>query len=117
MAVKRDMYNMVTRWHHEQVAYFLGRLKNTDDGGGKSLLDNSTVLYGSNLADGHEHAAKSLPLLVAGRGGGRFKSGQLVRFRRDQTMSNLHLSLLQSVGVQTDRFADSSGPMVELEQG
>ena len=111
---KREMYNMVTRWHHEQVAYFLERLKSIKETNGGSLLDNSMILYGSNLADGHEHAAKNLPLLVAGGGGGTIKSGRLVKFRRDKTMSNLHLSMLQSVGVKIDRFGDSTGPMSEL---
>ena len=111
---KKEMYNMVTRWHHEQVAFFLGRLKSITEPTGGSLLDNSMVLYGSNLADGHEHAAKNLPLIVAGGGGGTIKSGRQVRFRRDKTMSNLHLSMLQSVGVKIDRFGDSTGPMSEL---
>ena len=111
---KRDMYNMVTRWHHQQVAYFFGRLKETSDEAGRSLLDNSVILYGSNLADGHEHAAKSLPLIVAGRGGGTIKSGRMIRFPRDKSMSSLHVSMLQTVGAKVDRFGDSDEPMSEL---
>ena len=111
---KKEMYNLVTQWHHEQVAYFLKRLKSIQETTGGTLLDNSMILYGSNLADGHEHSARNLPLVIAGRGGGAIRSGRLVRFRRDTTMSNLHLTMLQTVGVQLDRFGDSTGPMSEL---
>ena len=111
---KKAMYNLVTQWHHEQVAFFLARLKSIQEPTGGSLLDNSMILYGSNLADGHEHSAKSLPLLVAGHGSGTIKSGREVRFHRDKTMSNLHLSMLLAVGVKLDRFGDSTGPMTEL---
>ena len=111
---KRDMYNKVTHWHHEQVAHLLGRLKSIEESHGGSLLDHSMILYGSNLADGHEHSAKNLPLILAGGGSGTVKSGRLIQFRRDETMSNLHLSMLRAVGAKIDRFGDSTGPMVEL---
>lgn len=111
---KRHQYNLVTQWHHEQVAYFLGRLKSIKEPDGSSLLDNSTIVYGSSLADGHEHSAKSLPLIIAGGGGGTIKSGRLIRFRRDTSMSNLHLSMLQQLDRRLDRFAESNSPMTEL---
>lgn len=112
---KREMYNAVTRWHHEQVAYFLGRLKQVREADGGSLLDNSVVVYGSSLADGHEHSAKSLPLIVAGRGGGTIKTGREIRFRRDTSMSKLHLSLLKRIDPQIERFGESRKPMSELD--
>lgn len=112
---KRDMYNAVSRWHHERVAYLLDRLKSIQEPGGGSLLDNSMVLYGSSLADGHAHSAKNLPLLLAGRGGNTIASGRVVQYEDDTSMSNLHLAMLQRLGVQTDRFAESSTPMSELD--
>lgn len=111
---KKAMYNMVTRWHHEQFAYFLKRLKSIREPAGGTLLENSMILYGSNLADGHEHSAKNLPLIVAGGGGGTIKQGREVQFGRDTTLSNLHLSMLQTIGVRIDRFGDSTGPMEQL---
>ena len=112
--VKREQYNLVTQWHNEQVAHFLRRLKEIKEPDGSSLLDNSMILYGSSLADGHEHAAKNLPLLVAGCGGGAVTSGREVKFRRDTSMSNLHLSMLRTIDESVDRFADSKTPMSEL---
>ena len=111
---KREQYNRVTRWHNEQVAYFLGRLKSIKEPNGQTLLDNSMVLYGSSLADGHAHAERNLPLLLAGRGGGAIDSGRQVKYRRDASMSDLHLGILQRLGVKIDRFADSDSPMAEL---
>ncbi len=111
---KREQYNLVTKWHHEQVAYFLGRLKSIKEPDGSSLLDNSMIVYGSSLQDGHEHAEKNLPLLVAGRGGGAVSGGREIRFRRDTSMSNLHLSMLQRLDESVTAFGESSTPMSEL---
>lgn len=110
-AVKREQYNRVTRWHSAQVAYFLRRLKSIHEPNGGTLLDNSMVLYGSNLADGHEHDERDLPLLLAGRGGGTIRSGRELRFPRATSMSNLHLAMLQRMAPQVERFADSDDPM------
>jgi len=111
---KRDMYSEVCRWHHRQVAYFLGRMKSIQEPNGKTLLDNSMVLYGSGMADGDTHAARNLPLLLAGRGGGTIDSGRLVEYESDRSLSHLHLAMLQRVGSRIGRFADADTPMSEL---
>ena len=111
---KRHQYNLVTQWHHEQVAHFLGRLKSIREPDGSTLLDNSMILYGSSLSDGHEHGARNLPVLVAGRGGGYVDSGRQLRFRRDTSMSKLHLSMLQRIDQGVARFGESDTPMSEL---
>lgn len=113
---KRDMYNAVTRWHHEQVAYLLGRMDAIDDEGGRTLLDNSLILYGSSLADGHEHEAENLPLLLAGKGGRTIRSGRLVSFREQTSLSNLHLAMLQRAGVDIEEFGGSRTPLTEIDR-
>ena len=113
---KRDMYNAVTRWHNEQVAYFLRRLQKIREANGGTLLDNCMVLYGSSLADGHAHAEKNLPLLLAGRGGHTIDSGRQVQYPRDTSMSDMHLAILQRLGVKIDRFGESTRPMSELNR-
>ena len=107
---KRDMYNRVTRWHTEQVAYLLKRLSEIQEPHGR-LLDNSMIVYGSSLADGHAHAEKNLPLLLAG--GSQLKIQQGVRRgdRRDTSMSRLHLAVLNRLGVTTERFAEANQPL------
>lgn len=106
---KKRMYNEVVRWHHQQVAYFLKNLKRIEDAEG-NLLDNSLVIYGSSIADGHEHEEKNLPLIVAG---GR-KSGKLIKYRRQTDMSRLHLSILRNLGIPLDRFGDAQSPLEEF---
>ena len=112
---KRDMYHAVVRWHHEQVAYLLGRLQEIRESDGRSLLDNTLVLYGSSIADGHEHAAKNLPLVLAGGGGGTIRSGRVIRFKKDTSLSTLHLSMLQRLGVPAEEFAESDSAMSEID--
>lgn len=77
---------------------------------------DSMVLYGSSLADGHAHAEKNLPLLLAGRGGDTIDSGRQVKYDRDTSLSDMHLAILQRIGVKIDRFGGSTRPMSELNQ-
>jgi hypothetical protein len=107
---KREMYNRVTRWHTEQVAYFLGRLRSIEEPGG-SLLDHSMIVYGSSLSDGHEHEAKNLPLVLAGGGAIGIKRGRSIGSDRNSSVSNLHLAMLQRIGVEVTKFADSDSPV------
>ena len=113
--VKRDMYNRVTEWHHEQIAYFLNRLKHLDERG-TSLLDRSLVLYGSSLADGHDHSARNLPLLLAGGGCGNVKPGRLLQMTEDTSLSRLHLSMLHAAGIDATRFGDADEALHELHR-
>ncbi len=110
---KRSMYCAVNRWHHEQVAYLLGRMKELNDGDG-SLLDNTMLLYGSSLGDGHTHGDEDLPLLMAGGGAGAIKPGRKISFGEPFSLSNYHLLTLQQLGIPAERFGDSDTPMTEL---
>jgi len=109
VAEKRKMYNEVVRWHHEQVAYFLKNLKRIEGPDG-NLLENSLIVYGSSIADGHEHKARNLPMLIAG---GK-KSGKLIKYRKQTDMSRLHLSVLKNLGVPVDQFGEAKSPLEEL---
>ncbi len=107
---KRGMYNKVTEWHTQQVAYLLQRLSDIQESGDR-LLDNSMIVYGSSLSDGHEHEAKNLPLLLAGGANAGIKSGRQLGGRRNTSMSNLHLAMLQRLGVKRKRFADADSAL------
>lgn len=113
LSSKRGMFSHVVRWHHEHFAYLLKRLSEVREGEG-SLLDHSMILYGSSLSDGHEHSAKDLPTILAGRGSGSIKPGRSVRFRKSTSMSHLYLSMLQGLGSRARRFAEAEGPLSEL---
>ncbi|MFT4538158.1 MAG: hypothetical protein ACI835_000591 [Planctomycetota bacterium] len=72
---KRVMYDAVMSWHNERVANFLDRMEALPEAGG-SLLDNSFVLYGSSIADGHDHGERDLPIMLAGKAGGALRPGR-----------------------------------------
>jgi hypothetical protein len=111
---KVDMYNAVNRWHHAQVAHFLGRLKALKNPDGSSTLDHSMIVYGSSLADGHTHEKHDLPILLAGRGAGKIQPGKYLAPRVATSLSQLHLALLQHMGVPLDKFGETEKPLAGL---
>lgn len=106
-------YERITRWHVEQYAYLLDRLRQIPEGEG-NVLDNSLILFGSGLRDGNSHSPVDLPVLLAGKGGGRIRSGQHVRCEQKTPMSNLFVTMLDALHAPVERFADSTGPIKEL---
>jgi len=106
-------YERITRWHIEQYAYFLGRLRSMNEGTG-SVLDQSMILFGAGMRDGNGHNPRNLPLVLAGRGGGTLNPGRHLVFSKDSPMANLHLGLMRRMGVRADRFADSTNALPEL---
>jgi len=110
---KRKKIAQINRFHMEQFAYFLGKLKSVQEGEG-TLLDNSMIVYGSGLADGNQHAHSDLPILLAGRGGGSIASGRHIRYAKETPMANLFLSMMDRMGMSAERFGDSTGRLGQL---
>tara|TARA_Y100001934_G_C12359217_1_gene779729 strand:+ start:93 stop:1427 length:1335 start_codon:yes stop_codon:yes gene_type:complete len=98
----------IDHYHVGLFAEFVEKLKSTPDGNDR-LIDNCMISYGSGLADGDRHDHHNLPLILAGRGGGSIRTGQHVKVSAHTPMSNLHLSMLDRLGVKEQRFADSTG--------
>ena len=101
----------INRWEMEQLAYFIGRLENVDDGGGTTALDNSMIFCACEIEDGNTHNHRNLPVVVAGRAGGRIDSGRHVR-AAGRSVADLFLTGMQSCGMTSTSFADSSGPLL-----
>jgi hypothetical protein len=120
----------------QQFAYFLEKLK-TEQEGGEPLLDRTMVLFGSGMSYGHSHSNSNLPILLAGGSGLGLKHGQHVDYNRPQgegykldydewrslcgkpkdekaRLSNLMLTMLQKMEVNSERFVDSLGPVSEV---
>ena len=112
---KQRMYSEVVRWHRRQLAYLLGRLRAIREPDGRTLLDNSMIVYGATLGDGNEHDPNDLPTLLAGRGGGTIRCGRALDFTEPTDLADLHLSLLQRMGAPVERFGNSSAPMRDLD--
>jgi hypothetical protein len=107
---KIESVKKIDLYHMEQFAYFLEKLKATPEGSG-SLLDNCMVLLGCGIGDGDRHNHNDLPVLLAGRAGGALKPGRHVQYAKNTPLCNLYLSMLGVMGVKTDRFGDSTGPL------
>ena len=81
------------------------------DKDGKSLLDNSNIVYCSGLSDANRHQHDDLPVIVAGHGGGLLQPGRHVKLGNKTPMNNLYVRLLQNMGVKAERFGDSTGAL------
>ena len=103
----------INAFHVSLFAYFLERLKATPEGNG-TLLDHSLLLYGSGIGNPNIHDHTNLPVLVAGGAAGGMKGNRHIRYKDPVPLANLHLTLLDKVGVKIDSFADSTGKVNDL---
>ena len=107
---KKAKLAQINRFHTTQFAYFLSRLKSVREGEG-TLLDHCMLLYGSGLSDANLHLNENLPMMVAGGGGGRLRTGQHLRVDDLTPVTNLYRSMLDCVGVPTEKIGDSNGTL------
>jgi hypothetical protein len=105
---KIERMSKINAFHVSLFAEFLGKLKATPEGNG-TLLDHSLYLYGSGIGNPNVHDHTNLPILVAGGAAGGMKGGRHIKFDKPKPLANLHLTLLDKVGVHLDSFADSNG--------
>jgi Protein of unknown function (DUF1552) len=103
----------INQFHVSLFAEFLQKLKATPEGGG-SLLDHSLFIYGSGMGDSDAHDHSDLPIIVAGGAAGNMQGGRHIRFQNPTPLANLHVTLLNKVGVPLESFADSNGKVDEL---
>ena len=95
-------------YHVQTTSYFLEKLRSTPDGDG-SLLDHAMIVYGSGISDGNVHSHKNLPIMVLGGGDGRLKGNRHLRVPEETPLTNLHVTLLNKLGVSVERLGDSTG--------
>ena len=103
----------INAFHVSLFAAFLEKLKATKEGDG-SLLDNTVCLYGSGMGNPNVHDHTNLPILVAGGAVGGIRGGRHIKYSEPTPLANLHLSLLDKVGIHLDQFGDSDGMIDEL---
>tara|TARA_B100001079_G_scaffold166056_1_gene142483 strand:+ start:873 stop:2216 length:1344 start_codon:yes stop_codon:yes gene_type:complete len=112
-AEKVALMAKINSFHVSLFAEFVLKLKKTTDGNG-SLLDHSLYLYGSGMGNPNVHDHTNLPTIVAGGGAGKMRGGRHIQYDKPTPLANLHLSLLNKVGVPMESFADSTGTVDEL---
>jgi len=107
----------VDRFHMEQFAYLVQRMDQIKEHDGSSLLDHTLFTYGSGLGDGSTHQYNDLPIVVAGSGGGRMRTGLHVHLPEGTPLANLWLTQARAMGLKIDRFADSQGEIGSILTG
>ena len=100
----------INEYHVKTFAYYVDKMKNTQDGDG-SLLDHSLLLYGSSINDGNRHTHDDLPLVMVGSANGQVKGGRHIAYKEETPMNNVLMTVLQKGGVQTEKFGDATGPV------
>jgi hypothetical protein len=101
-------------WYAQQFARFLKKLQDAKDVDGKSVLDNSMILYGGGNSDGNRHTHTNLPLVLAGGGGGTLGPSAFVKYD-SKPCTNLFLSLADRMGAtEVERFGDSTGRLASV---
>lgn len=113
VAEKVAQLQRVDRRQMRLLKQLLERFVSVSDGG-QRLLDSTMLLYGSNMGDANSHDNTNLPILLAGGG---FEHGQHLAYDRQNNtpLSNLYVSMLQRMGIPTDNFGSSTGPLAQLE--
>ncbi len=109
-----EPYTIVSSWYVSQLVYLVEKMKAVPERHGRTLLDNTMILYGSALKNGNGHTTKNLPVLLAGRGGGKLNPGRRIVLPENTPVTNLHLSLARNMGVEAGQFNASTGPVANL---
>lgn len=111
-----DDLAQVDRFYMEQFAYMLRKMDSIGESDGSTLLDNTMFTYGSGLGDGATHQYEKLPIIVAGKGGGKLQpKGRQLVVAKGTPLANLWLTQSHAMGLKRDRFADSTGMIGQIQ--
>jgi hypothetical protein len=105
----------INQYHVSLFAYMVDQLAKTEDGDG-TLLDHTTYLLGSGLGNPNVHDHRNLPIVIASGAGSSIAGGRHIKYDEMTPMANLHLTLLDDVGVHLDDFADSTGRVGDVTE-
>jgi hypothetical protein len=112
-----DGYERIASFHLSQLAYLAGKLDNMPEGDG-SVLDNSCLMWLSNMYIGRQHDNRRLPVVLAGGLGGTLKTGRALNYLgagdENRRMCSLYLSLMDRMGIKFDHFGDASTRLSDL---
>lgn len=111
---KLDALAKINVHQSELFAYFLSKLDALKEGNA-TLLDHSLIMYGSSLSNPTVHSQRDLPIILAGGAAGRIAGGRYLRYEGEPPLTNLYLTMLDKVGVPTEKLGDSTGRLNRLE--
>ena len=102
-------WGRLDRWYAKQFAYFIDKMKKTEDANG-SLLDNTLIMYGSACSTTHN--ARNCPIILAGGANMGLKHGAYTKFEeKKERLSNLYVNMLNKLDIPTEQFSDSTGDL------
>jgi len=108
-----EQYKRINIWHVEQYAYLLRKLRSLKEGEG-NLLENSMILLGAGMRDGNAHDPHNLPIVVAGKAGGKWATGRHLIYDSNTPLCDLYLGMLDRMGVPTEKLGDGAGELPGL---
>ena len=112
---KLEQYAKINTYHVDLLSGFLQRLRATLDGDG-SLLDHSMLIYGAGMGNSNAHDPLDLPIVLAGGGGGTLKGGRHVRLPEGTPLANMHLTVLEKMGISAESLGDGTGELPVLSE-
>lgn len=115
MPARLERLSKINTYHMQLFGRFLEKLQATPDGDG-SLLDHSMIVYGAGMSNSNAHIPANLPILLAGGAAGQVRGGRHVRLPEDTPLANLHLTVLDKMGIAAERFADSTSGLKVLSE-
>ncbi len=104
---KLEKLTKINTYHATLFAEFIAKLRATPDGDA-TLLDHTVMIYGAGMADSNAHASKNLPITVVGGGLG-VKGGRHIKYADDTPLANLHLRVMDTMGMRIDQLGNSTG--------
>jgi uncharacterized protein DUF1552 len=113
-AAKLERLHKINEFHMQQFAYLVKKLSALPEGDGK-MLDYTLFLYGTGISDSNTHFHDDLPIALIGGKNAGIKGGRYVRHPKGTPLTNLHMSILENLGVPVEKFGDSTGRLSTLK--
>jgi hypothetical protein len=110
-----ERLHKVNEYHVQQFAYLVEKLAKAPSGDG-TLLDSTLLLYGTGISDSNTHFHDDLPIALVGGKATGITGNRYVRYPKGTPLANLHLALLDKMGVHVDQFGDATGKLGNLSQ-
>jgi hypothetical protein len=110
---KLERLHQINEYHLQQFAYLVAKLDALPDGDG-TMLDSTLFLYGTGISDSNTHFHDDLPIALVGGKNAGVKGGRYIRYAEDTPLANLHVTILEKLGVPVEAFGDSSGRLDRL---
>jgi len=112
-AAKLERLHKINEFHVQQFAHLMEKLKSIPEGDG-NMLDHSIFVYGTGISDSNTHFHDDLPIAIVGGKKAGIHGGRYVRYPKGTPLANLHVTLLERLGVKVEKFGDSNGKLENL---